>query len=70
MVVPMTVATSSHVFVVWMSGRVLLMVDGPIDPAFDPLVEDCKRSLRESGVPDEDVDVIWQRPPAAQGTSL
>jgi hypothetical protein len=66
----MAAATHSHVFVVWMSGRVMLMVDGPTDPAFDPLVEDCKRSLHESGVADDDIDVIWQRPRVAQGTSL
>jgi hypothetical protein len=66
----MAVATNSHVLVVWMGGRVILMVEGPTDPGFDPLVIDCKRSLCDSGVPAEDIDVIWQRPRVAQGTSL
>ena len=53
-------AVQSQLFVVWMNGRVLLMVDGPTAPDLDPLVVEARESLVASGVADDDIDVIWK----------
>jgi hypothetical protein len=52
----------SEIFVVWMSGRVMLMVTGPTPPEDDELVQECRSSLLAQGVPADDIDIIWQRP--------
>lgn len=53
----------SEIFVVWMNGRVKLMVDGPTPPEVDALVAECIASLAVSGVAAEDIDVVWSAPP-------
>ena len=58
-------AVQSQLFVVWMNGRVLLMVDGPTPPEVDGLVAEARESLITSGVAADDIDVIWRdRTPA------
>ena len=50
----------SQLFVVWMNGRVMLMVDGPTPPEVDSLVIDARASLVASGVHPDDIDVVWK----------
>lgn len=59
-----------EVFVVWMSGRVLLMVDGLATSMNEALVSEMRSSLMASGVADEDIDVLWSPVCRPQGTSL
>jgi hypothetical protein len=62
--------SKADVFVAWDCGKVLLVVDGAPCPETDQLLEEMRDSFVTTGIPREDVQVVWAPKRAAQGTSL